>query len=195
MSATNITSLPSRIDIVASHEQQAQVYLRRFDPKVYSNFYARIYDADAYLEQVGIEKICELIEHGNSILGIAQKLDISVRTVRQWIGKSQYRQGLIKEAYNFAGDGFAFKAEQVLKDAAGGTKEEVSIAKALAQHYEWMATKLSREMYGEVKKDDGGDKKPVMNIHLNFGGEVKQEEVTVKQDALVASFINLSAGE
>lgn len=194
MSATISTIIPNRNELLVSHEQQAQLYLRKFDPKVYSGFYARIYDAEAYLEQVGIEKICELVEHGNNILGIAQKLDISSRTLRRWVNSNEYRRSLVKEAQVFAGDAFAYKAEKALKDSRGGSKEDVALAGKLAEHYRWMATKLDKEIYGEAKKDDKKEA-PQMNVHLNFGGEVKAEEITVNSQPLIASFMNLSEGE
>lgn len=186
-----IPRIPNRKELVTEHEEQARVFMRRFDPKKYSTFYARIYDAEAYLEQVGIETICELIEHGNNLLNIAKVLDISTRTLRAWIGKSQWRRSQVQEAYRFAGDAFAFKAEQTLIASSWGTKEQVALAGKLADHYRWMATKLDKEQYGEVKDEKDKGKAP-LNINLNFGGEAKQVEKEVKQvKPLIADFIKL----
>jgi hypothetical protein len=190
---STIAKIPNRQDLVTEHEQQAQLYLRQFDPKRYSAFYQRIYDADAYLEQVGIEKICELIEHGINILGIARQLDISGRTLRTWVNKNSWRRMQVQEAYKYAGDAFAFKAEEVLRNAMGGTKEEISLASKLADHYRWMAMKLDKEQYGESKKDDVNNAKPPMVINLNLGeGRKVEKEVNEKQAAIPASFMKLS---
>lgn len=190
MSAITKSQIPNRNELVAEHEEQARLYLRQFDPKRYSTFYKRVYDAEAYLEQVGINTICELIEQGNNILNIAKKLDISTRTLRIWISKSQYYRTQVQEAYRFAGDAFAFKAEQVLLDARGTSKENTSLASKLSDHYRWMATKLDREQYGESKQLDPNTKAP-LSINLNFGGEAKIEEKLIKAESIIAPFLRL----
>jgi hypothetical protein len=167
--------IPHRKDVAVAHEEQARLFLRGFNPKKYSTFYARIYDADAYLEQVGIETICELIEHGNSIFNIAKHLDISVRTLRSWIGKSAYRKAQIQEAYTFAGDAYAFKAEETLLDSRFSTKEQISVAGKLADHYRWMASKLNKEQYGEAKKEDANSGKPPLVFNVSIGGAPAHE--------------------
>jgi hypothetical protein len=173
---STITKIPNRNDLVSEHEAQAQLYLRTFDPKRYSGFYQRIYDAPTYLEQVGIEKICELIEHGCNLMAIAKLLDISTRTLRGWVHKDKWRRQQVQEAIQFAGDGFAYKAEEVLKGARGGSREDISVAKALAEHYHWMASKLNKEQFGEMKKDDpnAATKPLVFNVNITGGPQTAQ---------------------
>lgn len=45
------------------------------------------------------------------------------------------------------------EASEALKNAAD--KEEIDKAKALAQHYRWLASKLNKALYGDAVKVDG----------------------------------------
>ena len=197
---TNVAraTIPHRKEVAAAHEEQARLFLRGFNPKKYSTFYARIYDADSYLEQVGIETICELIEHGNSIFNIAKHLDLSVRTLRAWIGKNAYRKAQVQEAYTFAGDAYAFKAEETLIDARFSTKEGISLAGKLADHYRWMASKLNREQYGEARKEDAANSKPPLVFNVNIGGtEAPLEKMKTVKPAIehVTQTLGISLAE
>ena len=189
--SAQITKIPNRNELVQKHEDQARLYLREFDAKKYPTYYARIFDAEAYLNQIGVEKICELIEHGNCMMHIAKKLDISTRTLRAWIGRDTWRRTQVAESYTFAGEAFAFKAEEALRSAWGGSKEEIALAAKLADHYRWMASRLDREKFGETVKQDANTGKAPMNITLNFGGAEAPKEQLVKAAPIVADFLRL----
>lgn len=186
-----VTHIPNRNELELERKTQAQLYLREFDPKVYSTFYARVYDAEAYLEQIGIEKICELIEHGGSVFEIAERIDLSVRTLRAWIHSKPYYKKEVEDAYKFAADGFAYKAERILKNGPYGDKVNAK----LSDHYRWLATKLDRERYGESSKQESQAARAPLSINLNFGGEVPKEKLVKQAAPLVAEFMKLSEEE
>src|SRR6478752_404274 len=127
------TQLPNRQVMKAQEEAEAQLYLRSFDPKRYSHYYRRIYEPTAYLDEVGVEKICELIEHGNGVLNVAEALDISGSTLRKWITSDNTRVAKVNLAYTFAGDAYAFKAGLVLQQSQYYTKEGMLWASKMAE--------------------------------------------------------------
>lgn len=186
-----MTAIPNRQQIQHEAQEQASFFLRSFDPKLYNTYYQRIYNPVAFFEQIGINKICELIEHGNSLLNVAEKLDISGSALRRWVKSKKEYFVLVQEAYVYAGEMFAYKAEQALKDSAGRGKEAVALARALAEHYRWMASRLNKEMFGD-KKEDGGVVKPPLVLNLNFGDVTQEKEVAIRKEALTASFMKLS---
>lgn len=186
-----VTKLPSRKDLLADAQEQAAFYLRDFDPKRYITYYQRIYDATAYLEDIGIHKLCELIEHGNNILMLAKKLDISGATLRRFLNSRKEYAALSREAFIYAGEMFAYKAEQVLLNAPND-KLEMSRAEKLAAHYRWMAERLAREMFGEVKEDKNANRPPaVINLNL-VGGVVPEALKDVTPKTKLPDFMKLT---
>lgn len=179
----------NRNELAATEQERASLYLRRFDPHRYTTYYRRIYNPMAYLDEVGEDKIAELIEHGNGLLNVAEALDIGGSTLRRWVASGgEARVAKIKLAHQFAGNAYAYKAERALLDARGMTKEEITLAGKLAEHYRWMATKLDRDNFGDVK--DAPTNLTPIQINLNMGGEQVAPETA--KPAVVANFIKLS---
>lgn len=174
--------IPNRKKMRDEENEQAQLYLRQFDPHNYSTYYRRIYDPYAYFEQIGIDKVCELIEHGNGLLNVAKLLDVSGSTLRRWLNKNDNYRSQVMLAHKYAGNAYAYKAEEALLSARFGTKEQISLAGKLAEHYRWMATKLDRELFGEVKNNEQNNKPPLI-FNLNMGG-AKEEEKVINSKAL-----------
>lgn len=169
--------IPNRKKMREEENEQAQLYLRQFEPRNYSTYYRRIFDPYAYFEQIGIDKVCELIEHGNGLLNVAKLLDVSGSTLRRWINKNETYRNQILLAHKYAGNAYAYKAEEALLAARFGTKEQIALAGKLAEHYRWMATKLDRELFGEAKNVDANAGKPPIILNLNMGGVVDEEKV------------------
>lgn len=189
-----MTSLiPHRKEVEAAEKAEGKLFLRKFDPTRYSTYYRRIYDSNAYLSEIGIEKICELVEVGNNVLSLAEKLDISTGTLRRWIKSNPQHTNMFNEALVFAGEAFAYKAERVLKDAFGYEKVDAGTAAKLAEHYRWMAERLAKEQFGPPKKEQEKNDKPPLVLNLNLGGAKEPTIKTVnKPQPLVSSILNLS---
>lgn len=168
-----MNTIPNRKELAAVEEEQAQLFLREFDARRYPGYYRRIYDPTTYLNEIGIDKICELVEFGNGLSNVAEAVDLSTTTLRRWISKEPSYRQKFSLAYIAAGEAYAFKGEQALKSAYGGSKEDIALAGKLAEHYRWMATKLDREKFGEVKDKD--EKKNVATIiNINTGGKTDE---------------------
>ena len=156
--------------MLAEENQRARMFLREFDPRKYPGYYRRIYDCKAYLDGIGIEVISELIEHGNGVFNVAEALDISTSSLRKWLNATKDRRDQVLLANTFAGDAYAQKAEKVLMAAQHGSKEQVALAGKLAEHYRWMASRLSRETFGDSKPQEDISRPPPMVLNLNLTG-------------------------
>lgn len=185
--------VPNRQELMQQEQEQASFYLRDFDPKRYTGYYKRIYDPTAYFEQIGINKFCELIEHGNSLLNIAEKLDVSGNTLRRWVRSKKEYTTLVAEAYTYAGEMFAYKAEQALRTAPNDKIEMVRAGK-LAEHYRWMASRLNKEMFGESKESKDTLRPPTV-VNLNFAGAVVPQVLEKTVNRVVPDFMQLTEQE
>lgn len=177
------TRIPSRKEALEPEEAEAQLFLRDFVPQRYDGYYRRLYDPNFYLNNVGIDKIAELIEHGNGVLNVAESLDISGTTLRRWLNADKSRMEKVRNAHVFAGNAYAYKAERVLRNAERGSKDEITWADKMASHYRWMAEKLDREMFGVVKESDKAKSAAPIALNFNFGGDGKSELKTIEHNS------------
>lgn len=171
-------AIPNRKAIAQQAKAEASMYFRDFDARRYAGYVDRMAKPFEFLDSVGIDKICELVEHGNGLLNIARMVDLSSNTLRAWISKDPQRIQKVELAKEFSGDAFAYKAEQVLKSASGGDKSDILIAGKLADHYRWMAEKLYRVQYGLPK-----DIKPTAQalvLNINYGNEQPPQDIKAK---------------
>ena len=158
------TIAPNRKAVEAEEIERAAWHMRDFDPHRYAAYYSRVYNVRGYLDQVGIYTICDLVERGNGMYAIAEKLDISTTALRNWVNSRQEYRTLVNEAYRYAGDAYAFKAEAAFENAV--TKEQIAVAGKLAEHYRWMASRLDKERYGEVKEGKQAPAPTILNLVL-----------------------------
>jgi hypothetical protein len=147
----------------------------QFDPKIYSGYIDRRARPFEYLDEVGIDKICELIEYGNGVLRVAELLGISSSVLRAWVNKDPARVQKVLLAKQFSGDTFAYKAEEVLMELkdANAHRSDVMVASKLSDHYRWMAERLDREQYGDLRPLPSVNTPLVLNI--NYGGANSNE--------------------
>ena len=137
-------------DVQAQHKLldalHASPYFNGFEPRAYSLYVDRHYNPVAYLEQVGIEKIAELLQHGFFQQEICALLGISTRVFTRWIAASAERMKELESARRFAADSSVMTARHVLEDAS--VFPDTARAKALADHHQWCAERWDKDMYG-----------------------------------------------
>ena len=138
----------------ALEQMRASPYFRHFEPRAYDSYFDRYKFPIAFLEDVGIEKICEMVEHGWSLTKIAKALDLSVRVLRRWVANDPVYQRDMEQAERWSADEYMDKAEDVLLNAPL-MPEALTKAKALQGHCELRAKFLNKEKYGttNVKLD------------------------------------------
>lgn len=101
-----------------------------------------------------IEDIIECIISGDTYRVIAEKFEVPLSTLHDFISSTEH-SARVKAAQEISADSYADKAEKVLIDAKG-TLTEISRARELAQHYRWKASKRSPKRFGDRLELDGG---------------------------------------
>jgi hypothetical protein len=90
------------------------------------------------------DELCSLIEKGMSRAKIAELWGCTRGTIQLWIEGDAVRRERERVARQAAGDDAVDKAEAVLKAIPDqGSVAQVARARELAQHYRWLASKLS----------------------------------------------------
>lgn len=141
----------------------ASPYFRNFNPRFLSLWDRRHFAPRLYLDEVGIERIGELIHHGFSLGRICELLDISTRIMRKWIAESAVRMQEIEDAR-------AWRASEEVDEAQTLLAEHPDLdrAKAISDFIKWKAEKWDRELYGKQMKVEGTINHGVSyNITLN----------------------------
>ncbi len=111
-----------------------------------------------------IDDILKAIVEGETFRNIAQKYDVSLSTLHEYINKPEH-SARASHALALSASQYANKAEQVLINAEKD-KIEIQRARELAHHYRWMAGKRNPKKYSERNTTilEGGEKA----IEINF---------------------------
>jgi len=108
--------------------------------------------------EIGIDRLCELILEGKSMEDICREFQIHHKSLLEWIAKDKERAAIVKEARAQSARTFEEKAERVISDARDPF--ELSKAKELAHHYRWRASKIGAKEYGDKVAIGGADDLP-----------------------------------
>lgn len=109
-------------------------------------------------DDLGIERLCDMILAGNLIEEICRELGVGHASLIDWVAKDEQRSKLTKEARIHSARTFEEKAEQVIRDAADPF--QLAKAKELAHHYRWRASKIAPRDYGDKVAIGGADDLP-----------------------------------
>ena len=145
----------------------ASPYFRGFQPRAYSLWGERHRAPVAFLEQVGIEKIGEMVQHGLSLGEVAAALDISSRVMRRWLQRDRERLLEIEEARRWAADEERAQAKAVLYNHVAFP--DTARAKAIADHHQWTAERWDKELYGRSVKVDASVTTRAIGYVFNLG--------------------------
>jgi hypothetical protein len=99
-----------------------------------------------------IEDFLLRVQEGYTLSAAARFLSLSQRQLKEILQKHVTEQQL-KEALRIGAEVLVDAASESLRTAI--EKEEIDKAKALSQHYRWLAAKLNPRMYGDAIKVDG----------------------------------------
>lgn len=157
----------SQLDVLT-----ASPYFAGFQPRAYSLYPARHYKPRQYLDEIGIEKIGEMVQHGMSLMEVSAILDVSSRVMRTWVQSSKERLLELEQARAFAADEERAQAKRVLYDTRGFP--DTARAKAIADFHQWTAERWNKELYGKSVKVDGNLN---VGVSYEFNIGVKREAV------------------
>lgn len=111
------------------------------------------------------EIFLDRLQEGFTLSSAAKALSLSPRQLKELLAK-HLLESEIKEAMRVGAEVLVDDAGEALKLADG--KEEIEKAKALAQHYRWLASKLNPAKFGDSIKVDG-NKAPSYEFIVNIG--------------------------
>jgi hypothetical protein len=103
--------------------------------------------AAAKLDAIGIDDVCEMIASGMSMRRIAERAEVSVGSVANWLAEPE-RSARARAARTNAAAHWDEEAERVIQDAESDSVE-VQRARELAQHYRWRAKAFAPGAYGD----------------------------------------------
>lgn len=121
----------------------------------------------ALLDQIGADKVADLLEEGKAITEICKALKVGKRALNEWL-ESPERAGLLSRARARAADQLAAETLQIADEAA---PEEVQVARLRTDVRKWLAAKWSPSLYGEQK---GG---VVINLGSLHGESLRRVQV------------------
>jgi hypothetical protein len=145
----------------------ASPYFRGFQPRAYPLWAERHRQPVAFLEQVGIEKIGEMVQHGLSLGEVAAALDVSTRVMRKWLQRDVERLREVEEARRWAADEERAQAKAVLYNHVAFP--DTARAKAIADHHQWTAERWDKELYGKSLKVDASLTTRAISYTFNLG--------------------------
>lgn len=120
-----------------------------------------------------LEEIVELIIEGKTFREIALQFDVAISTIHIFL-TMEANAARASAALEISASSYADKAEQVLWEAEG-TKEELTRARELAQHYRWKAAKRSPKKYGDkVDVTSAGEK--IQSIQVEVVHAIKDTD-------------------
>jgi hypothetical protein len=97
------------------------------------------------LDAIGIDAICERISGGETLTHLSQDIGVGVARLITWLGTPE-RSARANEARRLAAQVWDEMAEGTLLSAS---PEDISVARELAHHYRWRASKMAPRTYGD----------------------------------------------
>lgn len=130
----------------------------------------------AYLDEIGIQAICEFIVKGHLLIDVAEATDVPFEVLRSWVLHNGY-QDAVDEATIHSAEGFLAEGMRGLRHAA--TDFELRRAREIVRQAQFLAEKKDKATYG--KKDDPNAGKAVQYV-FNIGAAHIQASPTQDPD-------------
>ncbi|MEZ5651868.1 MAG: hypothetical protein R3E87_15125 [Burkholderiaceae bacterium] len=114
----------------------------------------------------------EWVAGGGKISVYAEKVGVSIKTIQRWRAKTKDREAEYEDALEQSGESLVLQAEVVLRTCAAD-KDHIARARALSEHYRWMAARRS-VAFAEPLKGELGEREIVVRV-------VREDHETVEQ--------------
>lgn len=108
--------------------------------------------AEARIEKLGLEALCDRLVSGETQTSICKSIGITKGSLRRWIALDAERQARVNEARIGAAEAYADIAYDLLK--ASKNAFELSVNRELSSHLRWQASKADPRRYGDKLQVD-----------------------------------------
>ena len=121
--------------------------LQGFNPRAYPSYWDRQKQPWKFLDDVGIDTICEFIMNGFSPMYIKQQLSLPQSNIMAWINADDERKTKYDEAFAVNADNEMYAARDIL-DNVPWHSEAISKAGKQAEHRRHMAKGFGAKRWG-----------------------------------------------
>ncbi len=142
-----------------------------------------------FLQDVGILAMLEFIYKGNTIVDVAQELNIGVALLSTWL-ENEGHLPAVEEAEKVSAEGYLAEGHKLLRCAA--SEFELKKAKEMISHARFMASKKDRSKYGSDDKSVPG---AGVTFVINMGENKPQDKVVKTIAKAKEASMNLAFSE
>ena len=98
------------------------------------------------ISDYGLDAICEDISDGVTMRAISEKLGVTPGALTHWIANDDQRSARVNEARRQTA---ILWDEDAVAELKASTPETLCIAREVASHYRWRASKIAPAVYGD----------------------------------------------
>ncbi len=119
----------------------------------------------AFLNEIGITPIVECIYKGNLLLDVAEQMNVSLTILRKWV-EEEGHGATVEDAETISAEGFLAEGMRLVRTAENAF--QLSKAKEMIRHAQYMASKKNKKTYGNTDAaQQGAGVQYVFNIGQN----------------------------
>lgn len=107
----------------------------------------------AFLNDVGIIPVLEYIYKGNLLIDVAECLNVSLTILRTWVENEQHGAA-VEEAEMLSAEGYLAEGMKRMRNAQTGF--ELTQAREMIKHAQFMASKKNKKTYGNQESTQAG---------------------------------------
>lgn len=107
------------------------------------------------LDYFGVDWVCDRITDGRTLTAIAEEATVNVSVLVRWIAADEQRSARVNTARKQAGATWDAMAEDAISKAT--TPHQLAVARELAHHWRWRASKIDPNYKDKVTQEHTGD--------------------------------------
>lgn len=139
-----------------------------------------------FLDEVGIDRICERIVGGETMTQIAESLGVTLNSLISWVNADPAKYAEYHTARTRSAISWDEKAEKAILDSTD--QHSLGQARELASHYRWRAKVIAPKEYGDRVSNEhtGANGGPIQSTHIDLTG-LSDAELSIMQKLLTKS--------
>jgi hypothetical protein len=140
--------------------------LKEFNRYEYPSYQHRMQDPWGYLDEVGIDTVCEFILNGVSPREMCRQINVSQRIINAWLRADEGRLAAYEQAFQEEADNMMFEGKEILNNTPM-LSEAISLSEKKANHLRLMAKGFGSKRWGSKV-----DVNATIGVSLNYSFDV-----------------------